>query len=160
MIMSRNDHHKQPVDENKYSRIIECPACQGEGKTYYKTYRDDTTQGKYLTQKEDLLSPPNNESYQVYYATCPFCRGQKIAYAWFEIAATQDEILVHIKMIAGGDDSQEEQEGLPIKAVDENMPFRCYLRQKAPLYQEIFDMGENIEILRPLYPIPKHHVPE
>ncbi|MDO9106904.1 MAG: hypothetical protein Q7U57_18330 [Methylovulum sp.] len=91
---------KQKQDETKYDQIINCPICEGNGKAYIKTtsfgYYDDD--GGYCSRdlpdklaSKMLFDMHPNEwweeddwSYIYRDKECPFCRGDGIAYAWYE----------------------------------------------------------------------------
>lgn len=86
------------LEDKKYERIINCPPCEGNGKTYIQTYTGLYQDGseeytEYLSTK-DSYDKYNNDIIEgrsdIYknisfkYRECPYCKGSGVAYAWFE----------------------------------------------------------------------------
>lgn len=110
----RQQEEERHIANKKYDRIINCPACQGRGKTFIARYESVARDpdNEYLP---DLLIyrvfPDNNyeeicryiDDYRQnsdgtmrleppYMKDCLYCQGKGIAYAWFEKDYTYTEI--------------------------------------------------------------------
>ena len=97
---------KAEYNDETYDKIINCPPCEGNGKTYIHTYIDKFRDGNRRTERETIYLG-SKQSYDIYhkfcwqdeyksnydneekeerenYSDCPYCKGSGTAYAWFE----------------------------------------------------------------------------
>ena len=94
---------KAEYNDDQYDKIINCPPCEGNGKTYINTYTEKYRDGKWKTTislsskqffdiytkfswQDEYKSSYDNEDCEKRedYSDCPYCKGSGTAYAWFE----------------------------------------------------------------------------
>lgn len=94
---------KAEYNDEQYDKIINCPPCEGNGRTYINTYVEKFRDGKWKTTKslsskqlfdiyakfswqDEYKSSYDNDDCEKRedFSDCPYCNGSGTAYAWFE----------------------------------------------------------------------------